>query len=180
MPDIMEDIHEYPYWYAVHTRSRHEKKVSQLLKAKVAECFLPLLEVQSRRRDREAFYSKALIPGYLFIHDTLVPELHIEVLKTPGVVKVLTARGGSDTRPCPIPDEQIESLRILLASRAKVTPFTGLQVGERVEVVSGPFMGAVGELIRLAPNRNRLVVSIQIVNHSVAVDIDVGDIRKID
>jgi transcription antitermination factor NusG len=176
----MNDTAKEPRWYAVHTRSRHEKKVDTMLRGKVAESFLPLVEVQSRRRDRRKFYQKVLIPGYLFINDRLTPDLHLEVLKTPGVVKVLKHKIGSEDIPCPIPDEQIDSLKILLASRAEITPFTYLQVGERVEVVSGPFMGAVGELVRLEPNRNRLVVTIDIVNQSVAVEIDVADVEKLE
>lgn len=176
MNDTTKELH----WYAVHTRSRHEKKVNDMLRGKVAESFLPLVEVQSRRRDRRKFYPKVLIPGYLFIHDRLTSDLQLDVLKTPGVVKVLKHKIGSENIPCPIPDEQIDSLKILLASKAEITPFTDLQVGEKVEVISGPFMGAVGELVRLEPNKNRLIVTIDIVNQSVAVEIDVTDVQKLD
>jgi len=176
----MDNLARELHWYAVHTRSRHEKKVSDMLSGKVAESFLPLVEVQSRRRDRRKFYMKALIPGYIFIRDMLSSELHIEVLRTPGVVKVLKQKIGSENLPCPIPDEQIDSLKVLLAANAEITPFTDLQVGEMVEVVTGPFMGAVGRLVRLAPNKNRLVVTIDIVNQSVSVEIDVNDVQKLD
>ena len=176
----MDDFSKELHWYAVHTRSRHEKKVDEMLRRKVAECFLPLAEVRSRRRDREKFYRKTIIPGYIFIHDRLTPDLHLEVLKTPGVVKILKAKVGSENIPCPIPDEQIDSLKVLLASNAKITPFTNLRVGEKVEVITGPFMGAVGELVRLEPNKNRLVVTIDIVNQAVSVEIDVNDVQKLD
>ena len=176
----MSGVSDKLNWYAVSTRSRHEKKCAAMLEGKVHECFLPLARVRSRRKDRKAFYDKVLIPGYVFIQNILSPQSLLDVLKTPGVVKVVKTRIGSENVPCPIPDEQIDSLKVLLASNAEVTPFTDLKVGERVEVISGPFMGAVGELVRLAPNKNRLVVSIDIVNQSVSVDIDVDDVQKTD
>jgi transcription antitermination factor NusG len=41
-------------------------------------------------------------------------------------------------------------------------------------------MGACGRLLRINPKKNRLVVSIDLINQAVAVDIDVSDIKKIE
>jgi transcription antitermination factor NusG len=167
-----------PRWYAVYTRSRHEKRVRQHLVPKLQEVFLPLVKVWSRRKDRRVKYDKPLLPGYLFVREALSPDKRLTVLQTFGVVRLLSSKGGEQALPEPIPDEQIESLKILVAARQEIHPCDYLQVGERVEVVGGPFMGACGRLMRINPKTNRLVVSIDLINQAVAVDIDVTDVRK--
>jgi transcription antitermination factor NusG len=169
-----------PRWYAVYTKSRHEKRVHQHLVPKLEEVFLPLVRVWSRRRDRRAKYDKPLLPGYLFIREMLSPAKRLMVLETFGVVRILSSKGGEQALPEPIPDDQIESLKILVESRQEIRPCDYLSVGEEVEVVGGPFMGATGKLLRINPRQNRLVVSIDLINQAVAVDIDVLDVKKVE
>ena len=169
-----------PKWYAVYTKSRHEKRVYQHLAPKLLEVFLPLVKVWSRRRDRRVKYDKPVLPGYLFVRETLSPAKRLAVLETFGVVRILSSKPGEQALPEPIPDEQIESLKILVASKQEINPCDYLTVGEEVEVMSGPFMGAMGKLVRINPRRNRLVVSIDLINQAVAVDIDVRDVQKLE
>ena len=168
-----------PRWYAVYTKSRHEKRVHQHLVPKMEEVFLPLTKVWSRRRDRRVKFDKPLLPGYLFIREALSPAKRLTVLQTFGVVRILSSKGGEQALPEPIPDEQIESLKILVASRQEIHPCDSLSVGEEVEVIAGPFMGARGRLTQVNPKQNRLVVSIDLINQAVAVDIDVRDVEKV-
>ncbi len=182
--DTRDTLYEYelqsPRWYAVYTRSRHEKRVYQQLATKIAEVFLPLARVWSRRKDRRVKYDKPLLPGYLFVREVLSPATRLSVLETFGVVRILSSRAGDQALPEPIPDGQIESLKILVAARREMRPCDYLAVGEEVEVVAGPFMGASGKLARVNPKTNRLVVSIDLVNQAVAVDIDVADVKKVE
>lgn len=180
----MDTLHEYdlesPRWYAVYTRSRHEKRVYQQLAPKIEEVFLPLVRVSSRRRDRRVKYDKPLLPGYLFFRDVLSPATRLAVLQTFGVVRILSSKAGKQALPESIPDDQIESLRILVESRREIHPCDYLTVGQEVEVIRGPFMGACGRLLWINPKKNRLVVSIDLLNQAVAVDIVVDDIEKIE
>ena len=59
-------------WYAVTTRSRHEKVVAEQLWQKEIECFLPLREVLSTWKDRRKKIQLPLFPGYLFVHVPIV------------------------------------------------------------------------------------------------------------
>ncbi len=177
--DRMYDF-ESPKWYAVYTKSRHEKKVYQQLVPKIQEVFLPLVTVMSRRKDRRAKYDRPVLPGYLFVRDVLSPEMRRSVLETFGVVRILTSKAGDQALPEPIPEEQIESLKILVSSQREIHPCDYLSMGEEVEVIRGPFMGASGKLLRINPKNNRLVVSIDLINQAVSVDIDVSDVRKIE
>jgi len=172
--------YDSPRWYAVYTKSRHEKRVYQHLVSKLEEVFLPLVRVWSRRKDRRVKYDKPLLPGYLFIREALSPAKKLAVLETFGVVRILSSKAGEQALPEPIPDEQIESLKIVVASRREIQPCDYLTVGEEVEVIAGPFTGASGKLLRINPKRNRLVVSIDLINQAVAVDIDVLDVRKVE
>jgi len=169
-----------PKWYAVYTKSRHEKRVYKHLVPKMQEVFLPLVKVWSRRKDRRVKYDKPVLPGYLFVREVLSPDKRLAVLETFGVVRILSSRAGEQAMPTPIPEEQVESLKILVAARQEIHPCDYLAVGEEVEVIRGPFMGAIGRLLRINPKQNRLVVSIDLVNQSAAVDIDVMDIQKIE
>ncbi len=180
MDTSQEEIFESLRWYAIYTKSRHEKRVYQQLLPKIREVFLPLVRVWSRRKDRRAKYDKPVLPGYLFFRDILSPTTRLSVLETFGVVRILSSKGGERALPEPIPDEQIESLKIVVASRREVHPCDYLNVGEEVEVIAGPFMGACGKLLRINPKKNRLVVSIDLINQAIAVDIDVADIKKIE
>jgi transcription antitermination factor NusG len=113
---------ESPKWYAVYTKSRHEKKVFQQLVPKIQEVFLPLVTVMSRRKDRRAKYDRPVLPGYLFVRDVLSPEMRRSVLETFGVVRILTSKAGDQALPEPIPEEQIESLKILVSSQREIHP----------------------------------------------------------
>ena len=94
------------FWYCVHTRSRHEDVVYQRLSAKNIHAFLPKMEVWSTRRDRRKKVQKALFSGYLFVYENLSPQRHLEILKTPGLVKIL----GNERGPQPVPEIQIGSI----------------------------------------------------------------------
>jgi transcription antitermination factor NusG len=96
------------------------------------------------------------------------------------VVRILSSKAGEQAMPAPIPDDQVESLKVLVAARQEIHPWDYLTIGEEVEVLRGPFMGAVGKLVRVNPRQNRLVVSIDLVNQAVAVDIDVADVQKVE
>jgi len=169
---------ESPKWFAVYTKSRHEKRVYQQLLPKIEEVFLPLVRVWSRRKDRRVKYDKPLLPGYLFFRDILSPANRRSVLETFGVVRILSSKAGEQALPEPIPDEQIESLKVLIESRHEIHSCDYLSVGEEVEVIAGPFMGAYGKLLRVNPKKSRLVVSIDLINQAVAVDIHVADVKK--
>ncbi len=93
-------IEELSLWYCIHTRSRHEEVVFLRLEDERMHAFLPKLEVWSRRKDRRKKIQKALFPGYLFVHEILDPFHRLEILKTPGVVRIL----GNEKGPVPVPD----------------------------------------------------------------------------
>ncbi len=173
MNDVLNEA--VALWYCVHTRSRHEEVVYQRLSEKRIETFFPRLEVWSRRKDRKKKIQKALFPGYLFVHNPLDPHHRLEVLKTPGVVQVL----GNERGPLPVPDSQIESIQTILNGKSAVTPFPYLREGQMVRVVYGPLKGSEGFLLKIKEGKEKLIISVDLLQRSVAVEIDGASVEPV-
>jgi len=156
-------------WFAVHSRSRHEKRIQQYLQTNAIDCFLPLYGAVHKWKDRRALVSVPLFPGYLFVR--IPVEERLKVLTAPGVVRLLSAHG----RPTPVPDSEIDVLRSCAARNMKMEPHRYLTVGNRVLVKSGPFADLEGILVR-KKGQFRLVVSVNLIARSVALELDRSDI----
>jgi transcription antitermination factor NusG len=169
MPDVTA-----PCWYAVYTRSRHEKQVDLLLRRQALSTYLPLRRAWSRRRDRRITVELPALPGYLFVCCQLYGEVRARIKKTPGVVSLVEHAGA----PCVIPARELESLRLVLEHANDVAPHPYLKIGDLVEVVRGPLVGARGYLERVAPGRHRLVIRVQFVNRAVAAEVDAADVER--
>jgi transcription antitermination factor NusG len=163
-----------PNWYALYTRSRHEKQVEMMLRRQSLQTYLPLQRAWSRRRDRRVTVELPALPGYLFVRCTLYGEVRAQLKKTPGVLRLVENAG----RPCVIPEDQLASLRLVLARSFEAELHPYFNVGDRVQVVRGPLMGAQGHLLRIAPGRHKLVVAVEWVNRAVAVEIDSVDVER--
>ena len=161
-------------WYAVYTRSRHEKQVEAMLQRGGLETYLPLRRTWSRRQDRRVTVAVPALPGYLFVRCALYGEVRTQLKKTTGVIRVVENAG----RPCAISATEIESLRTVLTRSFDAETHPYFSVGDRVQVVRGPLMGAEGHLLRIAPGRHKLVIQVQCVNQAVAVEIDPNDVDR--
>ena len=159
-------------WYVLHTKSRHEKVVNDLLLKKSVEAYLPIVTVRSKRRDRKAMIRIPLFPGYLFVKTDLHPDSHLEVVKTVGAVRLI----GNHQRPIPVPDETIESLKIMVSAEGTVTTGTHLRKGDKVIVVHGPFAGVTGTFIRYG-GRGRVIVNIEALGQYAGVEVGEDDIE---
>lgn len=154
-----------PRWYAVSTRSRHEKSVEDLLQRKRIETFLPLYETVRRWKNGDHRVQLPLFPGYAFVHIALRDRL--QVLKVPGVARLVGFSGS----PTPLADDEVESLRQALAAGMKAAPHPYLTVGRQVRITAGPLTGCEGILVR-RKGTVRVVLSIDLIQRSVLVDLD--------
>jgi transcription antitermination factor NusG len=160
------------HWYALYTRSRHEKQVDGMLRRMALETYLPLRRTWSRRQDRRVTVELPALPGYLFVRCTLYGEVRAQIKKAPGVIHVVENAG----QACVIPAREIESLRAALERSFDAEAHPTLNVGDWVEVMRGPLVGARGQLIRVAAGRHKLVVAVTWVNQAIAVEIDPNDV----
>ena len=157
-------------WFAAYTSPRHEKHVSQQMRRRGIQNFLPLYKSVRRWKDRRKELELPIFPGYLFVR--FAPRERLNVLQSPGVVNLVSFQG----RPAPLPDAEIEILQRQLSQNAGFQPHPFLTVGRRVRVHSGPMAGVEGILVR-KKDRFRVVVSIELIRQSVAMEIDQLDVE---
>lgn len=153
-------------WYAIHVMSHHERKVASRLSQQGFEVFLPEYQTRSQRKDRVKMIQKPLFPGYLFIFTKLLAEQRLEILKTPSVVRMV----GTGSRPIAVPNEQIESVRLLLCSAADARPEQDLCPGQKVLVTDGPLKGVVGR-VEKTPRGEKIIVSVDLLSRSVSASL---------
>lgn len=163
-------------WYAVHTRSRFEQKVHDGIFGKSIEVFLPKIQVMSRRKDRRKKILVPLIPGYVFVRTGLDPEEYLSILKTAGVVQLVGFKG----KPVPANEEEIKSLMILNGTDRTVQNRDYMQAGDRIRVMEGPLKGLTGFYLGHKGHGDKVVVSIELLNRSLEVDIEDWALEKID
>jgi transcription termination/antitermination protein NusG len=155
-----------PEWYAVHTRSQHEKSVVSYLQGEGITTFLPLVTEVHRWSDRRKLVELPLFSCYAFVRISLVPELWYKVMKTSGVLGFVGAR----REGIPIPESQIESIRTIVGSSAPYTVCPFLKVGQRVRIRGGALDGIEGILSARNGDR-KLVISVEPIQRSLAVRI---------
>jgi len=165
---------ESPSWFAVRTRPRHEKKVKRELSEKGIQSFLPMHRERRRWSDRAQWVELPMFSQYLFVRVPAGGESRIRVLQTNGVVHFV----GNSERGTPVPDEQVESLAAIVSHRISTTPHEFLSVGERVRIRGGALDGIEGILSAIR-NDKSLVVSVDLIQKSVAIRIDGFDVQPL-
>jgi len=156
-------------WYAIWTRSHCEQLVSDQLCAKDFNVFLPKSTVWSTSRGKRRQIELPLFPGYLFVHRDMDKYSHVEIIKARGVVRVLGERWD---RLETVDDDIIADVRRLSGSGEPVQAHPHLHAGDRVRVIGGPFQGMRGIFLRERATKGLFVLSIDLLQRSVAVEVD--------
>lgn len=161
-------------WYAVRTRSRHEKLVAKQLESQGIESFLPIVTQTRNWSDRRKQIELPLFSGYTFLRMIHSPEDRVRVLRTQGVVNFVGVHGTGT----PIPDHQIENIKMLVASHLPYEERPYLSVGQRVRVRGGALDGVQGILV--AENGDRsLVISVEPIQRSLYVRVSGYDVEAV-
>jgi transcription antitermination factor NusG len=159
-----------PKWYAAYTSANQEKRVAQELGRRSVECYLPLYGSARRWKDRRVRLELPLFPGYVFVRVALRERLR--VLQIPGVARLV----GFDGHAAPVPNEDIEAIRMCLSGDRALLPHRYLQRGQRVRVLSGPLAGLTGVVVRQR-KQTRLVISFDLLMRSVTVELGPSDLH---
>jgi len=160
-------------WYALTTRSRHEKLASMALESLGITNFLPVSNEERRWSDRKKVIAAPLFPGYLFVQAAITSEVQLSIRKVRGIVDFV----GNHSGPLPVPEKEIESVRLLLLCGADYSPHPVLAVGERVRIVRGALAGIEGALVRYGTG-SRIVISVEIIQRAVAVNVALSDVER--
>jgi transcription antitermination factor NusG len=159
-------------WWALYTRHQHEKAVAEVLSAKGFEVFLPLYSSMRRWKDRKKVLSLPLFPCYVFVRGGI--NRRLQVVTTPGVHMILY----HGEHVAVIPEVEIQAIRRIIEGDFPVEPHPFLKCGERVRVIRGSLEGVEGVLVR-KKNQFRLVLSVEMLAQSVAVEIDASEVEPV-
>ena len=152
-------------WYGLRVRSKHEQIAATVLRSKGYEPFLPAYKVRRRWTDRIKEMEAPLFPGYVFCR--LDCSNRLPVLSATGVVGIV----GIGKTPAPIEEHEIEALRAVIESGLPSQPWPFIHQGDRVRVEHGPLRGVEG-IVTSVENQQRLVVSVSLLQRSIAVAMD--------
>lgn len=165
---------EPSFWYAIQTKSRHEKKVHAEICEKGIHSFLPLHREKRRWSDRSQWVELPLFSQYLFVRVPSFGDSRVRVLQTVGVLQFVGEHG----RGTPIPDEQIENLHAIVSRGIPAVPHQFLRVGEKVRVRGGALEGIEG-ILSAIHNDKSLIISVDLIQKSVAIRIDGFEIEPV-
>lgn len=164
-PYIAEDSPSSYPWYAIRTRSNHEKASALGLAGKGYEPYLPTYRVRRRWSDRVSVSELPVFPGYVFCRFDV--KRRLPILTIPGVVSLV----GFGSDPAVIADNEIEAIQTVLGSGLNAAPYPFLKEGQRIRVRHGALEGLEGILLK-QKSEWRLVVSVSMLQRSIAVEID--------
>lgn len=152
-------------WYPVYTHPRAEKKAYQALVDKGIETYLPLHRQLKQWSDRKKWVEEPLIKSYLFV--CIAESEQTEVLMTKGITRFIYF----SNRITPMPDRQIEQLKLLMASpyELEITE-ENLQAGEKIIIKAGPLKGITGEMISYR-SQKQLILRLENLGQSIIVNV---------
>ena len=172
--DRLETCHADSQWFAVWTRSRQEKVAAAMIESLGVTNYLPLKTESRQWSDRKQKVTIPIFSGYLFVRMNLLDGIKLRVLKVPGVAGFV----GNSSGPLPIPDQQIEAVRAVIAQGMECVVHSHLEEGCLVRVVRGALAGVEGRLIRFN-SASRLVISIEMIHRSLSVGISRNDVEPV-
>lgn len=158
-------------WYAVYTRTRHEKCVAEHCAQRGITAFAPLYHVRRRWKQRRAEVFLPLFPSYIFVHIALSDR--IRILGVPGIVSLVSF----NNIPVVVPESQIEYLKKAI-TMGRAEPYVYLHSGNRVRVTNGPLVGLEGIVVDVK-NTVQVIVSFEWMARSVAISLDATDVNAL-
>ncbi len=156
-------------WYVAITKPRHEKVVEDMLRKKGVEVFLPISEQVRKYRSGRKIVRLPLFPRYLFVRfDPREKLLYHRILDVPSLQGFIKSKSSGGLL-LPASDEEVDSLRVIVASDIPVAVFNDMEEGQRVRVLEGPLKGAIGVISKIDREEWRLSVNVTLLGRSVAV-----------
>jgi len=169
-------VAQAPAWYVLWTRSHCESLVADQLTARGFRVFLPTVDVWARRAGERRRCRVPMFPGYVFLRHALDKWSDVEVRKARGLVTIL---GDTWDRRAIIPEVEMAAIQRLVDTRLPAMAHRHLREGQRVRIVGGPMEDVEGILVRTKPGKGLLVLSIELLHRSVAVEVDCTMVRPV-
>lgn len=132
-------------WYALYTKPRWEKKITQVLERKGIEVWCPLNKIQKQWSDRKKIVEEPLFKSYVFVH--IEDTEKTSVLMTDGILNFVYYVG----KPAIIRDEEVELIKKFLAEKeasVSIQSLGSLDENTRIRVNHGVFMDTTGTVVK--------------------------------
>lgn len=155
---------ETGHWFVAQTEPKCEKKVARLLLQKGYECLLPIYNQRRSWCYKTIEVQAPLFPMYVFCRDT--ESAMGKAVLTPGVRRLV----GFGNQPSIIPEEEIIALKRLSESNLLREPWEYLPDGISIQIETGPMAGVRG-IYNKTDDKHRLVISVALLQRSVAIQI---------
>lgn len=160
-------------WYALQVWTSREAWVSDGLRRKSIEHYLPLVRSRRRWSDRLKILPEPLFPGYLFAR--FDPDDAPKVLKAAGVFQVL----GDGRNAIPVDDGEIEGIRMLVDSGVPLGVLPEPVAGQAVRIHTGPLTGLEGTILR-TKHGPRVVVRVNLLCQAVSAEVDLDWLEPVE
>ncbi|HTM93732.1 MAG TPA: UpxY family transcription antiterminator [Flavisolibacter sp.] len=159
-------------WYAVYTRPKWEKKVSELIGKKNLQTYCPLNRVVRQWSDRKKVIFEPLFTAYVFVQCT--EKEHVLVKQTPGVINLVYWL----KKPAVIRDVEIEMIQRFLNEHENVKlEKTPVNVNDIVRIVNGALMDEEGQVLEV---RNKTVkVVLPSLGYAMSAELEIANVRVI-
>ena len=162
-------------WYAVQTRARNEKVISERLREQGLSTFLPLVTEVRRWSDRKKKVELPLFSCYVFVKLVISNnQERMSVYRTNGVFGIVSMRGEAIS----IPEEQIDALRTVVTQQVSWSAHPFLKVGQRVRIRGGSMDGVEGVLLSANGDRT-VIISVDAIQRSLAVRVEGYDVEPL-
>lgn len=173
-------------WYVVNTYSGHEYKVKEKLESKIESMGLQdnifrivipeTTEVEVKNGVKKE-KQKKMFPGYILVEMKMSDESWYIVRNTPGVTGFIGS-SGKGAKPTPLLPQEID--RILAdMGMSRIDAKSELAVGDKVNIVDGPFKGMMGSVDTIDLENNRLNVLIDLFGQETPVEVELNQVSKI-
>ena len=159
-------------WFALSVNVRHEKVVSELLRNKGFDTFLPLYKRRHQYARRSREFELPMFPGYLFCHTSLTRRLPI--MTTPGVIRMV----GAGRLPIPVDNKEIASLKKAVEAGVPMSPHHFWQSGDIGRISTGPLAGVEGVVIK-SKQSMRLILCVTLLQRAVMLEIDSSCVKLV-
>ena len=172
-------------YFVIHTYTGREKKVKELLERAIenqnmqelfGKVMLPAERITKVKKSELISEERRLYPGYIVVEmEPNEPAINL-VNSIPGVTHML----GTKTKPLPLTENEVKSvLDQIERSQQQVTTEVPFSQGENIKVITGPFVGFMGTVDEINPERRRVKVMVTIFGRSTPIDLDFLEVQPI-
>ena len=172
-------------WYIVQSYSSFEKKVADAIKKeaikakledKIEELLVPTHEVTEVRRGKRVQRKKKYFPGYVLVKMDMDNQLY-HLIKN---IKKVSGFLGQKGKPIPVSEEEIQKILGQMKDGSTHSKFfTSYSVGEKVQVIDGPFASFNGLVENVDEDKSRLKVSVMIFGRPTPLELEFSQVERV-